>query len=305
MPIYLPPISRRRFLNGSLAAGVGLTAAPSLFAAEDKSGADPNRIALLSDVHIAGDAGTVARNINRAEHMKQACAAIAALSPRPAHMLINGDFAFNEGFAADYATAVGLLSPVREAGIPVHVGLGNHDHRERFWAGVPEEHKPDAPLKDKHVALIETERANWLMLDSLDVTLQVRGKVGEEQLAWLGKTLDAHADKPALVMVHHNPENPEKPGGGVEDTAVLLDVLSPRKQAKALIFGHTHKWSQEKREDGLHLINLPANAYVFSPEQPSGWVDVHLGKSGATMQLNTLDPGHPWSGQKVPLRWRK
>jgi hypothetical protein len=107
-------------------------------------------------------------------------------------------------------------------------------------------------------------------------------------------------------MVHHNPQFDENAKiGGLKDTAALLDVLSPRAQAKALFFGHTHRWSHERTEDGLHLVNLPAVAYVFDPEQPSGWVDCLLGKSGATLELHTIDPGHRQQGQRIAMKWRK
>src|SRR4051812_17760807 len=274
MPITLPPISRRRFIAGSLAAAAGasLMSAEWLHGAADAA-VDPHRVALLSDTHIAADLAHVAREVNMAEHLRQVVAGVTALQRRPAHVLLNGDLAFNSGESADYAAGVKLLEPVRAAGMPIHIGLGNHDNRERFWAAIPGEHRPDAPVKDKHVALIETERANWLMLDSLNVTLEVPGLVGPEQLAWLAKTLDAHTDKPALVMVHHNPQftapGPKK-AGGLLDTAALLDVPSPRKQAKVLFFGPSHRWSHEQREDGLHPVNLPATAYVFDAGQPSG-----------------------------------
>jgi 3',5'-cyclic AMP phosphodiesterase CpdA len=202
---------------------------------------------------------------------------------------------------------VKLLEPIRAAGMPIHIGLGNHDNRERFWAAVPAEHRQDAPVKDKHVALIETERANWLMLDSLNVTLEIPGLLGADQLAWLARTLDARADKPALVMVHHNPpfagRDPQK-SGALLDTAALLDVLAPRKHAKVLFFGHSHRWSHEQRPDGLHLVNLPATAYVFDAGQPSGWVDARIQLDGATLALHTLDPSHPATGQKLDLHWR-
>ena len=49
MPIYLPPISRRRFLAGSVATAAGLLLADRLLAAHIPI--DPHRFALLSDVH--------------------------------------------------------------------------------------------------------------------------------------------------------------------------------------------------------------------------------------------------------------
>jgi len=314
MPITLPPISRRRFVAGSLAAlGAGMLPRAWAFAT-DTANADPNRLALLSDTHIAADPATLGRKINMTDQLRQVVGEVLKLSPPPANVLLNGDFAFDTGQSADYASGVKLLEPLRKAGMPIHIGLGNHDNRERFLAALPEEAKRPAPLKDtKHVMRLETPHANWVILDSLDVTKQTPGQLGGDQLAWLAKTLDANADKVNLVMVHHNPAPPPPPGQtepdkskvpGLIDTAALFDVLSRRKQAKALIFGHTHRWSHEQRDDGLHLINLPTTAYVFSPEQPSGWTDAQLQDNGATFELHTLDAKHAWAGQRLNLTWR-
>ena len=80
-------------------------------------------------------------------------------------------------------------------------------------------------------------------------------------------------------------------------------MLLPRRQVKALLFGHTHVWSVKQRE-GLHMINLPAVAYVFNPLQPCGWVDAHLGENGMNIALRCLDPMHRWNGQTHELQWR-
>ena len=44
------------------------------------------------------------------------------------------------------------------------------------------------------------------------------------QLEWLGKALDARADKPAVVLAHHNPDRLVNIHG-LTDTAKLFDVL--------------------------------------------------------------------------------
>lgn len=305
MPIHLPPISRRGFLAGSIATSAGLLSG-ALRGADTQARFDPNRFALLSDPHIDADVAKLGRKINMADHLRQVCAEVTRLDPLPGNLLLNGDLAFNSGESGDYATAVDLLKPVREAGVPIHIGMGNHDNRERFWAGVKNEHNADAPMKEKQVTVIDTPRARWIMLDSLVKTLEVRGRCGEQQLKWLAETLDADKHKASLVMVHHNPEIGAAAGkkGGLADTDELLSILSPRKHVKALFYGHSHRWAHEHREDGLHLVNLPTSAYIFQPEQPSAWVDARIGKSGAAMELRCLDTKHPWHGQKVPMKWR-
>ena len=82
---------------------------------------------------------------------------------------------------------VELVQPVREVGLPIHFALGNHDHRENFWTAFPKQRPDDPPpVVDKHVSVIETPRANWFLLDSLQRTNYTPGRMGDEQLAWAG-----------------------------------------------------------------------------------------------------------------------
>jgi 3',5'-cyclic-AMP phosphodiesterase len=276
----------------------------SLGAPSDRQ-TDPHRIALLTDTHIAANPAHIVRNINMTNNLQRACTQVLELDQRPARMLIGGDFAFKSGEAADYAAAVKLLEPIRAAGMPVDIALGNHDHRERFWEALPPSKPSQAPVKARHVGMVEMQRADWIILDSLVETDVTRGGLGAEQLAWLAVTLDARPSKPAIVLVHHDPElKPSEKPIGIADTAALLDVISPRRQAKALIYGHCHRWIYAERDDGLHLVNLPPTAYVFAAEQPSGWVDAHLERAGATLELRCLDPKHTWHGQKLAMNWR-
>jgi hypothetical protein len=127
--------------------------------------------------------------------------------------------------------------------------------------------------------------------------------LGEGQLRWLAHELDRRDDRPALIVLHHNPDTREKPSG-LTDTQALMDVVAPRKHVKAVIFGHTHAWSHVVRNDGLHLVNLPPTAYVFVKDMPNGWVDAQLGERGMTLELRCLDAKHRQHGEKKTLNWR-
>jgi 3',5'-cyclic-AMP phosphodiesterase len=303
MPVHLPPISRRRFLASSLLAGAGLMFRRDLWAAERP--VDEHFWALLSDTHIAADRSTIARDVNMTDHLKTVAEEVAAQPSRPAGVLINGDCAFNSGELGDYATFTDLVQPLREAGMPLHLTVGNHDNREHFWDSIAEEKNIRRPLADHNVALIETPRANWIMLDSLEKTLSTPGLLGATQLAWLAQTLDAHPNKPALVMGHHQTINAGEAKSGLKDTQQLFDIIRPRKQVKAYIFGHTHVWRIQQDESGIHLVNLPAVAYVFDKQQPSGWVRANLKTDGVRLELRCLDRTHKAHGQIMDLDWRK
>lgn len=300
MPISFHPISRRRFLAGSLAGGTAL--ALGGFSLADDKPVDPNHFVLFSDTHVDADPMKLDRQVNMYDHLRQSVGEMLKLQTSPAAVLINGDCAHLQGQTKDYERFLELLDPIRKEGIPIHAGFGNHDNRERFWNAVPPDQQRAKSVEDRQVLVIETPRADWIMLDSLQQTNVTPGVLGEAQLEWLGKELDQRKARRVIVMVHHQPDEREKVQGLI-DTKALLDVLLPRKQVKALLYGHTHVWRLEKRQE-LHCINLPAVAYPFDNVEPTGWVDVHLSDTGMTLELHCTDHSHLKNGDKHELTWR-
>jgi hypothetical protein len=301
MPIHLPLISRREFLARSLLAGAGVALGSRLFAAEKP--ANPHAWALLADTHIDANPQRAARGVIMTDNLKSVAAELAALTERPAGVLINGDCAYLDGQRGDYTNLTALLEPIRAAGLPVTLTLGNHDHRGNFWTGVAEAKAAKRPLSDKHVAIVKTPRANWFFLDSLDKVNVTPGLIGANQLGWLTDALAKNADKPAIVCAHHNHIEPDHKGS-LKDWDALLAVLAPRRQVKAYVFGHTHNWRVLEHESGIHLINLPPVAYVFKEGRPNGWVHASLEPDGLRLQLRALDKSHPEHGQVKELKWR-
>ena len=200
MPFHLThaALSRRQFLGRAALAGAALMLPRELLAAQDDS-----HFALLSDTHIAADEKLIFREVDLAAHLRAAVSEIMALEKRPAGVFINGDCALKDGQEGDYATITNLVKPLTDGKYPLHMTLGNHDHREHFWDAL---NKGAAhPLESKHVSIIESSRANWILLDSLDKVNVTPGLLDKTQRDWLTKILDANPTKPALVMVHHNP----------------------------------------------------------------------------------------------------
>lgn len=299
MPVYLPPISRREFLKRAVLATVAASAAPTVWAARRQE----STWALMADTHIAADPMQIARGVNMARHLETAAREILGLAESPAAAFILGDCAFNSGEVEDYHTLLKLLEPLRAEGLPVHLALGNHDQREHFRSVL----KPRGVFAKakllQHVAVLRTDAVNWFVLDSLERTLQTPGLLGGEQLAWLAQMLDANRKKPAIVVLHHNP-NDANVSTGLKDTEQLLAILRPRRHVKAWIFGHTHVWRVETDSSGLHLVNLPPVAYVFRQGMPSGWVHATVSADGMRLELRCIDQGHPLHGQRVELQWR-
>ncbi len=298
MPIH---ITRREFVAGSFVAGAGILGIQESWASMDDR--DPDRWALLSDTHIPSTRDTKREDVSMSDHLIRVSKEVVDLKRMPSGVFINGDCAYLSGLPEDYALLNELLRPFKDAKLPLHMTLGNHDSRETFWASVKGATEKSRPLQSKHVSVIEAKRANWFLVDSLDKTNVTPGLLGDEQLKWLAKALDTHPKKPAIVMGHHQPAYLTGGIGGLTDSKEFLDVILPRKHVKAYIFGHTHHWNVTDKE-GLHLINLPPVAYVFQKTDPSGWVDVQLNDAGMSIELRSLDSTHKANGERHDLKWR-
>ncbi len=301
MPVTLPQLSRRAFLKRAVLAGAAVATAPQSYAGLFGKTRDKHTIAFFSDAHIAADAKLSRAGVNMADNLAGCAHELAAWPVKPAAIIVNGDLAYSYGEPEDYATFGKLIHPLR-ALAPMHLSLGNHDEREIFWQAFPHDAARLASVPDKQATVFATDDANWFLLDSLEVTGQTPGKLGQAQLDWLAQELAARREKPAIVVCHH----PMDITGlmGLKDSSALENLLVRHQQVKAFIFGHTHNWNIMQHSSGVHLINLPQTAYPFLAGRPSGWVRATLASDGMELELRCLDPHHPEHAQVNQLKWR-
>ena len=297
MPIYVPPFSRRSFLAGAIAAlGLG----------RSSFGQDSNedRWILLADSHIPSDRNTKRADVAMADNFERVVADFLKSAPKSQGAILHGDAAYLTGEKKDYGLLGSLLQPISAAGLPIHLLLGNHDHRMHFFESFGLKVPMNEAFGEHHVSVLEGRRANFFLLDTLEVVNGTPGLLGEGQLKWLASALDLRKEKPAIVCMHHNPEFAKvKKINGLKDTDALWQVLSPRKQVKALVYGHTHHWAHTEKE-GVHCVNLLPTAYVFQERDPNGWVELTLSDAGGRFKLHALDAAHKANGQVLDLKWR-
>jgi hypothetical protein len=300
MPVSIQSVSRRRFLQCSLAA-LGTAMLPrGLCAAVDvpPAATAADHLALLSDVHVSGGLFT-----SMARRFTVAIDQVLALPERPQRVLMAGDCAYLSGGRNDYQEYARRIGPLVAAGLPLHIALGNHDHRERFWESLPRE-QPDARMTlGRHSMVLSGRHADWFLLDSLHQTNKSPGELGKDQLEWLAAELDARADRPALLMLHHDPVR-NGGEGSLRDSESLLAIARQRRQVKALFFGHTHIWSVAQDPSGIHLVNLPATGYTLWGRSFIGWVNCLVHGDGATLRVHALNAREKEHGQVVRLKWR-
>src|SRR5690606_31940145 len=93
----------------------------------------PHRLALLSDTHIPATPAIEARGNNMTAHLRQAVSEVIALKEKPAGVLVNGDCAYLQGLRDDYQNFASCVAPLTEAGLPLHLTMGNHDDRNMLY----------------------------------------------------------------------------------------------------------------------------------------------------------------------------
>lgn len=309
MPLQLPAVSRRRFLKSSLAFGAGALILPQVSVFGNENGRSADFWALLSDTHIPGDRNRENSGVNPVKQLVEIRKDILACTKKPTGAIISGDCVYLHGESTDYPTLFEEFQPIRDAGMSVHFVLGNHDNRENFLNALAayEKRPADVNVPINYCSVIETPKLNWFVLDALQRTNYTPGLLGAAQLRWLERELDARADKPALIVAHHNPVfdlPPEKQWAGhLKDSDDLWKVILPRKQVKGYVYGHSHQWKTSVKDD-IHLINIPATAWKFDQTQPTAWVLAELRENGISLTPRCLDVTHPAHDNTVKLAWR-
>lgn len=307
MPIHLTPITRRRFLRNT--ATFALATSPPL-TGRSAPPIDPNLFAWLNDTHVSENTQRAPNGQNIAANLRHIVAWLLARPRWPAGVIINGDCAHNAGLPGDYEVLRALLQPLVAAGIPVHLTMGNHDDRDVFFQCFKQHGGPRRHVLTKHVGVVRSPHACFFLLDTLKVTNQVEGNLGREQMTWLEGMLRHHADRPAIVVAHHDPQWKENPPeskfrwSGLEETPELFELLARLPHVKAYVHGHVHQWGLSAHR-GIHVINTPAAGYVGNPKTSStGWVMARLEPAGVQLTRHCIDPKDPRHNGRFALNWR-
>lgn len=297
-------MDRRQFLDfsGRLLAVAGLTGALNVANAGDASAccAGPSlKVALISDTHVPTDLEwrQAQNQQSPVEHLKEVVRQVAESGCEDC--IVTGDLARLTGDLGDYKNWQTLMSPIF-AKMPMHVAMGNHDLLKNYYQVLGEPKEKIAGIKDKHVLAIEKAGLRFVVLDSHVESNISLGLLGKVQRQWLERYLEGEDLRPVFVFLHHALSDSDT---DLLDTDRLVNILLPKRQVKALFFGHSHCYSHTKIED-LDVVNLPATGYSFAPEQPIGWMEGRFTAKGADLVLHAIDGNKSLDGQRLAVAWR-
>jgi len=233
-------VSRRAFLIGS-AAVAGMTAGCRSLGIGG-SGVDPNLTVFMSDIHVSGPnvkGKWGAQPTYQNPLFEKAVEAVLAMSPLPARVVVTGDIALWHGRHEDYEASLPAFERLRAAGVAVHLGMGNHDHRDVFLKYHPS-YAETSPVSGRIVSVVDLGTANLLLIDSLKETGNgegtanaVEGELDDIQWLWLQEQAKTRT-RPFFVASHHDPEDL----GGRN----MYKLLADSKFAVGYISGHHHRW---------------------------------------------------------------
>jgi Icc protein len=220
------------------------------------------RIIQLTDPHLLGDPNAELRGINPMRTLQQTFAHAAARFDAADAILLTGDLVHDD--ADGYDNIVNAFGASR---VPVYCLPGNHDLPEQMRIALA---RP--PFQVGGVAVL----GNWViaLLDSF-LPNSAGGRLGAEQLTQLDRMLSSHADKHALICLHHHPIKMNSvwlDTVGLEDASELRALLARHKNVRGITWGHVHQ-SLDLFSGGIRYMATPATCAQFKPHSVDFTID--------------------------------
>ncbi len=212
------------------------------------------RLVQFTDLHLVGNPDRTLRGINTAETLRHTLAHAHARFDSADAFLLTGDLVHDDPSGYAHVAAAFQDSPA-----PVYCIPGNHDTPEQMRVALAR-----APFQMGGSAVLK----NWViaLLDSF-VPNTDGGRLGSDQLAQLDRTLAAHADKHALVCLHHHPIKMRSEWldtVGLEDADAFQAVIARHANVRGVLWGHVHQ-ALDLFSKGIRYMATPATCAQFKP----------------------------------------
>lgn len=155
----------------------------------------------LSDLHLADPNGERWLGLDTAQKLQSVLSEIHKLQLKPAFFVISGDLV-NGPKPENYEALKTSLAAVEAFGVPVLLGLGNHDDR-RFFRQIILEETAGSPTQTYFYSQI-VQGLQIIVLDSKGGTGGTI-EIDETQLSWLAEAIEQLAPNGKIIVLHHPP----------------------------------------------------------------------------------------------------
>lgn len=256
---------------------------------------DDNLVVIISDLHTNPGGYQPAK-------LERTIADIVAMDPKPRNVIALGDLAYLKGKPAEYALLKEIVAPLETAGIRLTMTMGNHDRRKRFAEVFPEMAAASL-MDDRYVYVVETPRADIILMDSLQEDPDpekgiVPGALTVEEKEWLKAKLSTYTDKPVFVTAHHP----------IGETGIR-DILVNSPTCSGYIHGHDHVWRDGWVKKNYSVRNLVRTLCVPSTGHwgDIGYTVLRFEEDHAEAQIHEYEfffPKPAAEGEPIPAQWK-
>lgn len=234
-------------------------------------------VAQVSDSHLIADEHGDLYGVRVSQTLRHVLNHLAAAQPRPDLLILSGDMS-DDGSDATYER---LQSWLLDLAIPYVWIAGNHDQWE-----------PMRRILTPSQKVFERDGWRFVLVDSKIHSPDIHfGRVADEELDWLDRTL-AIPGGPTVVVIHHHPIPVHS--RWIDDTYPLCNaaefraVLQRHELPRAVLFGHAHQ-EVDRIEEGIRYLGAPATSQQFIPFQetlltdpiPPGYRLIELAPDGS------------------------
>jgi 3',5'-cyclic AMP phosphodiesterase CpdA len=252
----------------------------------------------ISDLHIKAPGKLSYRVVDCAAMLERCVEEVLGLPQRPDAIVFTGDLA-DFGRPEEYAHLRQLLAPLP---MPYYLLPGNHDERSTLRQVFA-----DHAYLRQWEPYIQYAIDDWpLRIVAIDTVIpgEGGGRLDDERLAWLDRTLGAAPKKPTVVVMHHPPFTTligHMDRVGLEGSEALARVIARHPQVERVLCGHLHRPIQY-RFAGTIASTSPSPAHQvaldLSPDAPSDFkmeppaFQLHAWREGIGVVSHTAYIGH-------------
>jgi len=227
---------------------------------------EPLIIGQISDLHVSTEGKVSYGVVDAGAALRRCVESIMALERWPDLLLVTGDLV-EGGLREEYQHLRALLAPLP---MPWYVIPGNHDDRT-----VMRDCFRDHGYLHQWGPFAQYAIDEWpLRIIALDTVIpgEPGGRLCEERLSWLDRTLACEPSKPTLVMMHHPPFSTgmdHMDGMGLESPEKLAAILGRHAQVQCILCGHVHR-PIEARFAGIPASICPSPSHQVALDLDPG-----------------------------------